>query len=91
MLTDANGVRTNHLLHRLVAKAFCSHRDGCDHVNHKDCDKNNNTASNLEWVTFQENIDHAVANGRIGRSAGDDDDFEPRSWQAMKYTPCRNE
>jgi hypothetical protein len=35
-------------------------------VNHKDCTKQNNKPSNLEWVTHQANVVHAVANGRAG-------------------------
>lgn len=32
-------------------------------VHHKDGNKLNNNAENLEWVTNQENRDHAVKNG----------------------------
>lgn len=52
-------------VHRIVAKAFVSNQSGGDIVNHKDCNKLNNQASNLEWVTNTENIRHAFANGRF--------------------------
>lgn len=42
------------LVHRLVAQAFVS-GDQSLTVNHIDMDKQNNNASNLEWVTFSEN------------------------------------
>ena len=45
------------LLHRLVAEAFCE--GAGEQVNHKDGDKSNNAASNLEWVTCSENHRHA--------------------------------
>ena len=32
-------------------------------VNHKDGDPENNDASNLEWVTQKENVQHSVATG----------------------------
>jgi hypothetical protein len=38
-------------VHRLVAMAFCEKPNGCDFINHKDEDKHNNNAENLEWVT----------------------------------------
>ncbi len=52
------------LVHRLVAEAFHGSLDGGE-VNHKDGNKRNNRADNLEIVTRQQNIDHAVAMGLI--------------------------
>lgn len=51
-----------HPLHRLVAMHFIPNSDPSrDQVNHKDGDRNNNAASNLEWVTSSENVRHAYA------------------------------
>lgn len=52
-------------VHRLVAQAFCTHPDGCNVVNHIDSNKLNNDAANLEWVTQNENLHHAMNHGRF--------------------------
>jgi hypothetical protein len=50
-------------VHRLVAMAFIGPRpDGCD-VNHKDGDKTNNRAGNLEYCRRRENVRHAIETG----------------------------
>jgi hypothetical protein len=49
--------------HRLVAQCFIENPHGYLEVNHKDGDKKNNDASNLEWCTRSENNQHAF---RIG-------------------------
>jgi hypothetical protein len=47
-------------IHELVAKAFIGAKPATARtVNHKDGDKLNNCASNLEWATYQENNRHA--------------------------------
>lgn len=57
----------NCLIHRLVALAFISgYRDGLI-INHKDRDKTNNRADNLEWVTYQENNRYMDAHIKRGR------------------------
>jgi len=55
--------RLNRLVHRLVALAFVENPNGLLEVNHKDGDKENNDASNLEWCSRQQNIQHAWRTG----------------------------
>ena len=49
----------SHSIHRLVAQSFLPNLSKKKQVNHKDGDKSNNHAYNLEWVTPKENIAHA--------------------------------
>ena len=50
-------------MHRVIASAFCEREADQNEVNHKDGNKRNNRAKNLEWVTRNENLRHAYENG----------------------------
>lgn len=50
-------------VHRLVADVFCPGDHTGLQVNHKDGNKTNNCANNLEWVTQSENNYHAYRTG----------------------------
>lgn len=65
-----SGVNRGFLIHRLVADAFLARSSGQDEVNHKDGDKTNNDARNLEWCTRSENIQHSVRIGLFTRLVG---------------------
>lgn len=59
-----NGVCSYYLIHRLVAFAFVENPKNKKTVNHIDEDKNNNCASNLEWLTHKENDNYGTRNAR---------------------------
>lgn len=61
-----NGKRHDYLLHRLVAIAFIPNPKHLPQVNRLDGNKDNNSASNLEWVTDRENKYHAFLNNLFG-------------------------
>lgn len=44
-----NGIRKKYRIHRLVAEAFVSNPDSLPIINHKDENRLNNEANNLEW------------------------------------------
>lgn len=60
-----NSKRKGHSVHRLVAQAFISNTDNKPEVNHIDENKTNNQASNLEWVTAKENMNHGTRTHKV--------------------------
>lgn len=64
------GVKYSRSVHRMVAEAFIPNPDGKPEVNHIDGNRLNNYLTNLEWVTKQENMDHAVTTGLISNPFG---------------------
>jgi len=55
--------KMSYKLHREIAKAFIPNPANLPQVNHKDGNKDNNAASNLEWVTNKDNAHHAIEHG----------------------------
>ena len=67
-VTKLNGRKGSNLvmkIHREVAKAFIPNIDELPFVNHIDGNKLNNNVENLEWVTPQGNVVHAIETGLL--------------------------
>ena len=50
--------KKEHLVHRLVAKAFIENKEGYPIINHKDENPSNNCVDNLEWCTYKYNANY---------------------------------
>lgn len=50
-------------VHRLVADAFIENVNDKSTINHIDGNKENNSVENLEWLTQEENFQHAIKEG----------------------------
>jgi hypothetical protein len=66
-----DGAASTVTVHRLVACAWLEPGPVGAQINHKDGDKGNNHASNLEWVTPLENTRHALATGLAPHRLGE--------------------
>lgn len=76
-------IRHTVMIHRLVAEYFVEKVEGKGFVNHIDGNKTNNDVTNLEWVTFSENILHAVDTGLL-RKRGEDSNFAKLTERQVK-------
>lgn len=64
-----NGTQKTVKAHRLVANAFIPNINNKPCVNHLNGIKNDNTVTNLEWVTVSENTQHSYNNKLQGKGS----------------------
>lgn len=60
VILNKNNKSKWHSVHRLVAKAFIDNINNNKCVNHKDENKQNNKANNLEWCTYKYNNNYGT-------------------------------
>lgn len=60
MVIRSNGIDKTYVLSRLVAIYFIENKNNHPQINHKNGDKLDNRACNLEWVNSRENRTHKV-------------------------------
>lgn len=64
-LTNKDGVRKKHYIHRLVANAFIENPDKLPIINHKDENKLNNRVDNLEWCSAYYNLRYGKMQAKL--------------------------
>ena len=67
-LSDGKGGSHWYPVHRLVAGAFIENPDNLPQVNHKDENKANNRADNLEWCINDYNVNYGTRNERTAKA-----------------------
>ena len=65
---DSTNKREDVYIHQIIAMLFVPNPKNLKQVNHKDCNRQNNHYTNLEWVTQIENFQYAVEYGYLGRN-----------------------
>ena len=63
-----NGKPKNFSVHRLVAETFIPNPNNLPCVNHKDQTRTNNRVDNLEWCTYEYNINYGTRNERVSET-----------------------
>ena len=81
--TYLNGRNIN--VHRVIATLFVENLDSKPCVNHKDGNKLNNNAENLEWCTHSENTIHAYRIGLERKVCGEEHHAHKLNNEAVKY------
>ena len=72
-------------IHGLVAEAFVPNPDNLPQVNHKDGNKLNNNANNLEWCTRSHNGKHAYDTGLSKQYTGQEHHNSKLTEEAVRF------
>ena len=58
---DSQGKKIQVMYHRFIAEIFLPNPNNLPEINHKDENKKNNAASNLEWCDRQYNVEYSIS------------------------------
>ena len=83
-LYGPHGFKTR-FIHKLVAAAWVGPHQDDMVVNHKDGNKLNNHASNLEWATHSENSQHARDAGLVTYKVGGEVHNAKLNWDSVMW------
>lgn len=78
LYTKGDGSYDSHLVHRLVAQTFLENPANLPCVNHKDKNRVNNNADNLEWISYSDNNLHSLEGVKKGSRRKYDNDLAHR-------------
>ena len=82
-----NGKSKTFRVARLVGEYFVPNPLKKPEINHIDANKSNDHHSNLEWVTRQENVDHAMKNNLRGAIVMPKEGLSALAVPVAQYTP----
>ena len=85
-----DGKRKKCRIHRLVAEAFIPNPDNFPMINHKDENKLNNEADNLEWCTAEYNTHYSIHENLRVYCFDLDEEFASASVAAVHTGTCRS-
>lgn len=67
MRRESTNEREDLYVHRIIAQLFIDNPNNLETVNHKNCNRLDNRVENLEWLTIEDNLKHAMEVGSLGR------------------------
>lgn len=61
---SVDGKTIHILIHRIIASCFLTNPDGFEQINHKNCIRDDNRLSNLEWCSREYNMQYREKHGK---------------------------